>query len=1328
MEINEGQASPSSRKRLALDDGAVPLSKRSRGGHEVGGSLVGFGSSPTPVSTPLHAGCPPIDSTVAAIGRVSVLATAVTTTKDGNNSAKLEALAVNPDIRTASEKPWNSHGSGDAAENNTSEAKSAMAPSQRSQNGSSLVSGAPVDAGKSPTKTSAARTMGVAGVGASLGVAQPDVKPHAQHHHNLHQHQQQRSVAVVAPTALSQFKLSPGKAAPSQTKSSVLVSPSPPSSAKSTTPQPSSRPMPSLSAPVSVIVRSPLTDEGDAKWRQQQQNQQQQEQREGDAGSPDLGGAPRPKLKKEWLCRHTETGSGTDAMAMETYIEESARPGAGRGQGGVEEQGARVEAIKVEAGTGEERPRGDEEAEMMGEEEMEELDYEMVDMTRGRWMDPKYMAEGSFGVSVLRDWRVVRQLRLSGEAFMQDGACVEIAPHLQKCRECRLLRYHASVTKESGTASSPSTVFCRFIHFRRLAFSKTGQLRIDGFCTARQCDPEALSLWTPGGIMLAATSTDPPREDSKSNSSSSSSGSLDLDTAKYILANIGDQFCELVMSEREALTWLPQGAKVAWKRAVRGVREMCDACETTLFNVHWVCPKCGFGVCLDCYRSRKDRHPDEISEDEEVFSWLRCVKGQTHEPATLMATQIIPGNALYDISEQVHIMRGKWGIKANCPCSGHHHHHHHHHHHTKPDKATSNSEASPASTASAAAVGAGAVGTGAVAAVPPVAAAELPVTASSESAASTASPNPPAPVGAVDSAAPLALPAAAPAGSGGSVAPLSPFHRAGYPELTSAMHWFADLAASRPKAQAGAGEWRREPNVSTTANLAKPAVATAPAASVAVTSVGLTPFAGAVGSPRGGGGPSGSAGVRLRDLLSCTAGKLKLQPGEAMLPFAPIMAAQPSPGAKGSRSMPSLLDDIIASVVENKFSTQKLMKPSEQPAKSVARRPLESGIADSPHSWLCDGRLLRIHDPQHPHNWKLFRECWKQGQPVLVSGVHANLDPELWRPEGFSREFGTQEADLVNCRSCTIISGMKIRDFWDGFEDLNKRLVSRDKEPMVLKLKDWPPGEDFRDMMPSRFEDLMDNLPLPEYTKRDGRLNLATRLPDYFVRPDLGPKMYNAYGLALEGDRKVGTTNLHLDVSDAVNVMVYVGIPETQNIDFHQEALRAMDEGDVDEATRRRVVEGQEKPGALWHIYAARDADKIRALLRKVGEEEGQENPPDHDPIHDQSWYLDRTLRQRLMEEHGVQGWAITQCLGDAVFIPAGAPHQVHNLHSCIKVAEDFVSPEHVHHCFRLTQEFRRLSTTHSNHEDKLQVKNIIYHAVKDAIATLQSHDTKSEN
>lgn len=93
----------------------------------------------------------------------------------------------------------------------------------------------------------------------------------------------------------------------------------------------------------------------------------------------------------------------------------------------------------------------------------------------------------------------------------------------------------------------------------------------------------------------------------------------------------------------------------------------------------------------------------------------------------------------------------------------------------------------------------------------------------------------------------------------------------------------------------------------------------------------------------------------------------------------------------------------------------------------------------------------------------------------------------------------------------------------------------------MLKLKDWPPGDDFSELMPTRFQDLMQALPLPEYTQRNGKLNLASRLPDFLVRPDLGPKMYNAYGSS--HFPKEGTTNLHLDISDAVNVMVYVGVP-----------------------------------------------------------------------------------------------------------------------------------------------------------------------------------------
>ena len=164
------------------------------------------------------------------------------------------------------------------------------------------------------------------------------------------------------------------------------------------------------------------------------------------------------------------------------------------------------------------------------------------------------------------------------------------------------------------------------------------------------------------------------------------------------------------------------------------------------------------------------------------------------------------------------------------------------------------------------------------------------------------------------------------------------------------------------------------------------------------------------------------------------------------------------------------------------------------------------------------------------------------------------------------------------------------------------RPLDEKNDPMLLKLKDWPPGDDFAEVLPSRFQDLMRALPLPEYTHRTGKLNLASRLPDFSVRPDLGPKMYNAYGSS--HFPKEATTNLHLDISDAVNVMVYVGIPDDGPGGRKAEeeaAVKAIDDAGCDSITKRRVREVHEVPGALWQIYDAHDADKIRDFLNKVG-------------------------------------------------------------------------------------------------------------------------------
>jgi hypothetical protein len=44
----------------------------------------------------------------------------------------------------------------------------------------------------------------------------------------------------------------------------------------------------------------------------------------------------------------------------------------------------------------------------------------------------------------------------------------------------------------------------------------------------------------------------------------------------------------------------------------------------------------------------------------------------------------------------------------------------------------------------------------------------------------------------------------------------------------------------------------------------------------------------------------------------------------------------------------------------------------------------------------------------------------------------------------------------------------------------------------------------------------------------------------------------------------------------------------------------AIPDSEFDDSTRRKIKAG-EKLGALWHIYKAEDADKIREFLTQVG-------------------------------------------------------------------------------------------------------------------------------
>ena len=311
------------------------------------------------------------------------------------------------------------------------------------------------------------------------------------------------------------------------------------------------------------------------------------------------------------------------------------------------------------------------------------------------------------------------------------------------------------------------------------------------------------------------------------------------------------------------------------------------------------------------------------------------------------------------------------------------------------------------------------------------------------------------------------------------------------------------------------------------------------------------------------------------------------------------------------------------------------------------------------------------------------------------------------------------------------------------FERLAERETSRDaaeksgKNASLLKLRDWPGDDDFKARAPRHAEAFFSILPFKEYTNaEDGPLNLSVALPKEWVPPDLGPKTYVAMGRA--GERGLGdsVTKLHQDASDVVNVLLHVG-PAAKEADDGAPVTEEDAEGGVPESA-----------GAVWDVFRREDVPALAEWLRRAwdagslhwhrqrrerveasGEASGKdatatarasfasasdgERRQNH-PIHDQSAYLTASDLRALELETGVRPWSFRQNLGDAVFVPAGCPHQVRNLRACIKVAEDFVSPESAGECLALAKQLRG-----GGFEDKLQGRAMVMHAARVADAAL---------
>ncbi|KAK8444647.1 hypothetical protein SEVIR_9G171300v4 [Setaria viridis] len=432
-----------------------------------------------------------------------------------------------------------------------------------------------------------------------------------------------------------------------------------------------------------------------------------------------------------------------------------------------------------------------------------------------------------------------------------------------------------------------------------------------------------------------------------------------------------------------------------------------------------------------------------------------------------------------------------------------------------------------------------------------------------------------------------------------------------------------------------------------------------------------------------------------------------------------------------------------------------------------------------------------------------FQEHWLKGQPVIVRDSLALASGLSWEPMVMwraLREIRDKNKDerlsviALECLTwCEVDVNMRM--FFTGY---SRGLVGPADLPLLLKLKDWPPHSSFEERLPRHSTEFISALPLRAYTDpKSGPLNLAVKVPKDFAKPDLGPKVYIAYGVTQELEIGDSVTKIHCNMSDAVYILTHTdeiklkskritAVKKMKEILSTKGASAYLQSSHADLAARTSTdstegmsaqltgqthskqhacnssvargkrekkkgkgnkiehipvstesededlpsVEGsQTEGGALWDIFRREDVTKLHDYLMKHADEFRHCNyepvkQVTH-PIHDQYFYLTHEHKRKLKEEYGIEPWTFEQRLGEAVLIPAGCPHQVRNLKSCINVALDFVSPENLRQCIRLTNEFRLLPKGHWANEDKLEVKKIALHALSKAIADITLYDCK---
>ncbi|KAK9293348.1 hypothetical protein L1049_021340 [Liquidambar formosana] len=175
-----------------------------------------------------------------------------------------------------------------------------------------------------------------------------------------------------------------------------------------------------------------------------------------------------------------------------------------------------------------------------------------------------------------------------------------------------------------------------------------------------------------------------------------------------------------------------------------------------------------------------------------------------------------------------------------------------------------------------------------------------------------------------------------------------------------------------------------------------------------------------------------------------------------------------------------------------------------------------------------------------------FRRHWIKGEPVIVKQVCDSSSSSSWDPMDIWRgirettdEKMKDENRMVKAIDCLDWSEVDIElgQFIKGYSEGR---IHENGWPEVLKLKDWPSPNASEEFLLYQKPEFISKLPLLEYIhSKWGLLNVAAKLPHYSLQNDVGPKIFISYGTYEELGRGDSVTNLHLNMSDMVYLLVH---------------------------------------------------------------------------------------------------------------------------------------------------------------------------------------------